>query len=121
MAELQIDASLLRLATPLSTSHLDVDALNRALRSAERRPMPVDDDPKTGLEVVKGREWIHIDGTGGKTAGNNFESYGTLIDGSTVFFVSASYSAAIRLNQSWFDSRRELLRAVRDQAVVRTP
>jgi hypothetical protein len=120
-AELQIHASLFRPATPLSISHLDVDALNRALRSAEHRSMPDDDDAKPGLDVVNGREWIHIDGTTGKFAGNSFDSYGTLIDGSTVIFVSAYYSAAIRLNQSWFESRRELLRAIRDQVVVRVP
>jgi hypothetical protein len=121
LAELQIDASLFRLSTPLSTGHLDADALNRALRSAQGRPEPEDDDPKPGLDVVNGREWIHIDGTSGKFAGNTFESYGTLVDGSTVFFVSAYYSAAIRLNQSWFESRREMLQSIRDQAVVRVP
>jgi hypothetical protein len=120
-AELQIDASLFKLAAPLSTGRLDVDALNRALRSAQGRPMPDDADPKSGLDVVNGREWIHIDGTGGKFGDNTFESYGTLIDGSTVIFVSAYYSAAIRLNQSWFDSRREMLRSIRDQVVVRVP
>jgi hypothetical protein len=121
LAELQIHVSLFRLVTPLSTNHLDVDDLNRALRAAQHRPMPDDDDPKPGLDVVKGREWIHIDGTVSKFADNTFESYGTLIDSSTVIFVSAYYSAAIRLNSSWFESRRELLRSIRDQVVVREP
>jgi hypothetical protein len=71
--------------------------------------------------VVKGREWIHIDGTARQGAGNAFESYGTMVDGNTVVFVSAYYSAAIRRDRAWFESRRELLRAIRDQVIVREP
>jgi hypothetical protein len=121
LAELQIHVSLCRLATPLSPGHLDVDALNRALRAAQHRSTREDGDPKPGLDVVKGREWIHIDGTAGKFADNTVESYGTMIDGSTVVFVSAHYSAAIRQNQPWLESRRELLQSIRDQLVVRVP
>jgi hypothetical protein len=121
LAELQIEVSLFRPAKPLSVSPLDIDTLNRALRFAERRPIQDEGDPKPGLDTVKGREWIHVDGTTGKFAANTFECYGTMIDGSTVIFVSAYYSAAIRRNQSWFESRRELLRAIRDQVIVRVP
>ena|SRR5580698_2574064 len=121
VAELQIEVWLFKPATPLSMSRLDADALNRELRAAERRPMPEEGDAKPGVDVVKGREWIHIDGTGGRSADSAVETYGTPIDGNTVIFVSAHYSAAIRLNRSWFESRRELLRAIRDQVVVRVP
>jgi hypothetical protein len=121
VAELQIEVSMFRPSTLQSTSRLDVEAVARELRVADRRSMPDDADPKPGLDVVKGREWVHIDGTTGKFTANTFESYGTLLDGGTMIFVSAYYSAAIRMNQSWFESRRELLRAIRDQVVVRVP
>jgi hypothetical protein len=120
-AELQVHVSLFKLATPLSTSHPDVDALNRALRAATHGPAPDDTVAKPALDAVNGRDWIHIEGTAGNFAGNTFDLYGTLIDGSTVILISAYYSAAIRLNQSWFESRRELLRSVRDQVVLRAP
>jgi hypothetical protein len=120
-AELQVHVSLFKLATPLSTSHPDVDALKRELGAATHGPVSGDDVAKPGLDAVNGRDWIHIDGIAGKPADNAFEAYGTLIDGSTVILVSAYYSAAIRLNQSWFESRRELLRSVRDQVVLRAP
>jgi hypothetical protein len=121
LSELQVHVSLFRLASPLSTSHLDIDALNAALRAATYAPSPEADVPQPDQDVVNGREWIHIDRTAGKSSDYAFESYGTLIDGSTVILVSAYYSAAIRLNQSWFESRRELLRSVRDQVVLREP
>jgi hypothetical protein len=121
LAELQIRVWLFRLVAPLPAGPLEPDAVNRALRAAEHKPMPLDDEPRPGLDVVNGRDWIHIDGTAGNAAGQTFESYGTLIDGSTVIFVSAYYSPAIRRNPSWFESRRELLRSIRDRVVVRVP
>jgi hypothetical protein len=41
-----------------------------------------------------------------------------LIDPQTVFFVFGSYWENIRKDPTWFQSRRDLLRLIRDQVVI---
>ena len=118
IAEFELQASFVRLAAPLSTTDIDADTLYRALRIAWRRPPADDDDPTTRLETANGRQWIHLDGTDSHFGGKAFESYGTLIDPKTVFLVTGSYWENIRKDQSWFESRRALLRSVRDNVSV---
>ncbi len=118
LAELDIRASYIRLSQPVLTDHLDVDALNRALRVTAGRPPPAEDDPKPEVEAAAGREWMHINGTVSKFVETTCEAYGTLINPKTVFMLSACYSGQMRLNQDWLESRRQLLLQVRDQTTV---
>jgi len=117
MAEFELQTSFVRLAAPLSTTDLDADTLYRALRIAWRRPVPKD-DPKSELLTVNGRQWIHLDNTDSHFGGSVSESYGTLIDPKTVFFVAGFYWENIRKDPAWFQSRRNLLRQVRDNVVI---
>jgi hypothetical protein len=119
MAEFELQASFVRLAAPLSINDLDADTLYRALRIAWRRPL-AKDDPTTELVTANGRQWIHLDSTMSHFGGKAFESYGTLIDPKTVFFVIGSYWENIRKDPAWFESRRALLRTVRDNVAVLT-
>jgi hypothetical protein len=119
-AEFELQTSFVRLAAPLSTTDLDADTFYRALRIAWRRPLPKDDDPATELVTVNGRQWVHLDGTDSRFGGKASESYGTLIDPKTVFFVTGSYWENIRKNPAWLESRRALLRSIRDNVVVLT-
>jgi hypothetical protein len=117
-AEFEMRASFVRLEAPLSTTDLDADTFYRALRIAWRRPLPKDDDPATELVTVNDRQWIHLDGTDSHLGGKAFESYGTLIDSKTVFFVTGSYWQNIRKDPAWFESRRALLRSILDNVAV---
>jgi hypothetical protein len=119
MAEFELQASFVRLEAPLSATDLDVDTLYRALRIAWRRPLP-NDYPKPELLMSNGRQWIHLDSTDSHFSGRVGESYGTLIDPQTVFFVTGSYWENIRKDSAWFESRRALLRSVRDSVAVLT-
>ena len=117
LAEFELQVWFVRLAAPLSTTEVNADALNHALRVAGHRPPPKDDEPVPELVTANGRQWIHLDGTDSHVGGRVGESYGTLIDPKTVFFVIGSYWENIRKDPAWFQSRRDLLRTVRDQVV----
>ncbi len=119
-AEFEIQSWFVQLATPLSTTDVSADALNRALRIAGRQPPPNDEEPAPELVTVNGRQWIHLDRTDSKFGGAAGESYGTLIQSNIVFFVTASYWQNIRKNPVWFESRRALLRSIRDEVSVQT-
>jgi hypothetical protein len=116
-AEFELEASFSRLTAPLGTD-VDADTLNRELRVARHRPPLKGDEPVPELITINGRKWIHFDGTVSHFRGSVFESYGTLIDPQTVFFVFGSYWENIRKDPTWFQSRRDLLRLIRDQVVI---
>jgi hypothetical protein len=118
MAEFELQASFVHLAAPLSLTDLDADTFYRALRIAWRRPPSKDDDPAAELVTANGRQWIHLDNTMSHFGGRAFESFGTLIDPKTVFFVTGSYWENIRKDPVWFESRRALLRTMRDNLSV---
>jgi hypothetical protein len=119
-AEFELQASFVRLEAPLSTTDLDADTFYRALRIAWRRPLPKDDESEPELITANGRQWIQLNNTDSHFGGSTFESYGTLIDPQTVFFVTGSYWENIRKDPAWFESRRALLRSVRDKVTVLT-
>jgi hypothetical protein len=120
LAEFEVQAWFIRLATPLSTKEINADALNRALRVAGHRRPPKEDDPAPELVTANGRQWLHLDNTDSHFGGLVGESYGTLIDPKTAFFVIASYWENIRKDPAWFESRRALLRSIRDNVAVLT-
>jgi hypothetical protein len=120
LAEFEVQAWFIRLATPLSMTEMNADAFNRALRVAGRRSPPKDDEPAPELVTANGRQWLHLDNTDGHFGGLAGESYGTLIDTKTAFFVIASYWENIRKDPAWFESRRALLRSIRDNVAVLT-
>ena len=120
LAEFEVQAWFIRLATPLSTKEINPDALNQALRIAGHRPPPKEDEPAPELVTANGRQWIHLDNTDSHFGGRAGESYGTLIDPKTVFFVIGSYWENIRKDPAWFESRRALLRSIRDNVEVLT-
>ena len=119
LAEFELEASFTRLTAPLGTD-VDADTLNRALRVAWHRTPLKGDEPVPELITANGRRWIHYDGTDSHFGGSVFESYGTLIDSQTVFFVFGSFWENIRKDSAWFGSRRALLRSVRDTVDVLT-
>jgi hypothetical protein len=46
------------------------------------------------------------------------ETYGTLVNETTVLLITGWYLDTIRKDPAWFQSRRDLLRSVRDQVVI---
>ena len=119
-AEFELQASFVRLEVSLSTTDLDADTFYRALRIAWRRPLPKDDESVPELITANGRQWIHLNNTDSHFGGKAFESYGTLVDPKTVFFVTGSYWENIRKDPDWFESRRALLQSIRDTVGVLT-
>lgn len=120
MAEFELQAWFTRLNIPLSTTAIDADALNRAIRAASHRSPPKDDEPKPELITANGRQWIHFDNTDSHFAGRAGESYGTMLDATTVFFIVGSYWESLRKDPARLESRRALLRSVRDNLTVLT-
>jgi hypothetical protein len=120
LAEFEVQAWFIRLAAPLSMTEMNADAFNRALRVAGRRAAPKDDEPTPELVTANARQWIHLDNADSHFGGLAGESYGTLIDPKTAFFVIGSYWENIRKDPAWFESRRALLRSVRDNVAVLT-
>jgi hypothetical protein len=118
LAEFEVQAWFIRLAAPLSTEEINADALNRALRVAGHRSPPKEDEPAPELVTANGRQWIHLDNTDSHFRGRAGESYGTLIDPNTAFFVIGSYWENMRKDPAWFESRRALLRSIRDNVEV---
>jgi hypothetical protein len=120
MAEFELQAWMVRLATPLSTTEMNADALNRALRIAGHGSPSKDDEPIPELISANDRQWIHIDNTDSHFGGSAAESYATLIDATTVLVVLGSYWENLRKDPAWFESRRALLRSIRDNVAVLT-
>jgi hypothetical protein len=90
------------------------------LRAAAGRPAdPGGADPKPQREQGAAREWMHLDPHDAAEApGEIREDFYTLIDETSVFGVTATYSANVQHDPTWLASRRRLLRAVVDHVVV---
>jgi hypothetical protein len=121
LAEFEIRMSYIRLAQPVPTDPLNIDALYGALREIEGGRPREEDDPKPAQDAVAGREWMHIDNTASKFIETTCESYGTLVNPQTLFMLNACYSEKMRLKPDWLESRRQVTRQVRDHAAVTPP
>ena len=91
---------------------LDKSQLIRALNALPKRPLPTDRNTQPSIEVIDGREWVHLD------FGAD-ESFCTLLDSTTLLTVSASWGENIQKDDAWLRDRKSLLGAVRDAVVIR--
>jgi hypothetical protein len=118
--EFHLRAQFVRLTAPLSQTPLNAAALYRAVRAAAGRPAaPGGNDPKPVREQGAAREWMHLDPhDAAERPGEVREDFYTMIDETSVFGVSATYSTTVQNDPKWFESRRRILRAVVDHIVV---
>lgn len=113
-----IGASFARLHDAQTSTPPDLDAIERALLEASFHSRSNEEGVKPTMEQIAGRYWIHFDRTTSKFAEPTSESFATLVDGRTLLFVYATYFPAVRQDPTWLESRRALLREVRDHVSV---
>ena len=118
LAEFMIQANFIRLNQPIDAQSLDANGLDGALRLVFTEPVNGIHSPPPTLEQVGVRKWLYYDNLADVTFGSTHEIYCTLIDPQTVLFLSGWYGDKIGKDAKWLDSRRRLLKNVRDNASI---
>lgn len=115
--EFEIKANFIKLTRPLELN-ANLSELNDALRLALGRPINADASPQPSFKTIGKQGWIYYDNSADVTFGMTRETYGTLVNETTVLLITGWYLDTIRKDPAWFQSRRDLLRSVRDQVVI---
>ncbi len=120
-SEFEIDVDLVKLTAPLNTASITADELNGALTLAFGHPIKGSESPKPLEELVNRRMWIYYDNSADVTYTQTRETYATLVDATTALVITGWYGPTIRKSPQWFDSRRRILRDVRDNTRITRP
>jgi hypothetical protein len=115
--EFEIIANFIKLTRPLAVD-ASPSELDNALKLVFGRPFNADASPKPTFETVGKQAWIYYDNSTDVTVRMTRETYGTLVNATTALLITGGYLDTIRKDSAWFQSRRDLLRLVRDQVVV---
>lgn len=118
LAEFMIQANFIHLDRPLDAQALDANSLDGALREVFAKPVNGAHSPPPTLEQVEVRKWLYYDNLADVTFGSTHEIYCTVIDAQTVLFLSGWYGDKIRKDAKWLDSRRQILKDVRDRTSI---
>ena len=118
LSEFEIKANFIQLPQPLDLK-AGMNELDSALKVALGRPINADASPKPTFETIGKQGWIHYDNSTDVTYGMTRETYGSLVNETTALLITGWYLQTIRKDPAWFQSRRDLLRRVRDQVVIR--
>jgi hypothetical protein len=117
-SEFEIRVNLVEVKTPLNSASTTTDELDSALVSAFGHPIQIIEGGRPIQESIRGRVWIHYDDTTDVTYGQTRETYATVVNATTALLITAWYGPNIRKNSHWFDSKRQILRAVRDNTSI---
>jgi len=117
-SQFQIKVNLVRLTTPLENLTFSSDELDSALSRAFGHAIKGDISPVPVKQEVRDRAWIYYDNSADVTYGQTRETYGTLVNTSTVLLITGWYGPILRKDSKWFASRRQILRVVRDNTSV---
>jgi hypothetical protein len=117
-SQFEMKVNFARLVDPLDIASVNADSLDAALALAFGHPIKGHDSPRPVEESTRGRKWIYYDNTSDETYGQTRETYATLIDNTTVLLITGWYGPDIRKHAKWLDSRRLLLKEVRDHIAV---
>jgi hypothetical protein len=117
-SEFEIKADLVKLGAPLNNTSVTVDELDGALVSAFGRPIKGVESPKPIEQSTRGRIWIYYDNTTDVTYTQTRETYATVVNATTALLITAWYGPDIRKSPQWLDSRRWILRDVRDNTSI---
>jgi hypothetical protein len=115
--EFEIIANFIKLKRPLAVD-ASPSELDNALQLLFGRPINADASPKPTFETVGKRPWIYYDNSTDVTVRMTRETYGTLVNETTALLITGWYLETIRKDPAWFESRRALLRSVRDNVAV---
>jgi hypothetical protein len=117
-SEFEIRVHLVQLRAPVNSASLTAAELEGALNSAFGRPIQSTEGIQPIRESIHGRTWIHFDNTTDVTYGQTRETYATVVSATTTLLITAWYGPNIRKKSQWFDSRRRILRDVRDNTSI---
>lgn len=117
-SEFEIKVDLVQLGAPLNNTSVTADELDDALVSAFGHPIKGTESPRPIEESTRGRIWIYYDDTTDVTYSQTRETYATVINATTALLITAWYGPHIRKSPPWFDSRRRILRDVRDNTSI---
>jgi hypothetical protein len=117
LSEFEIKANFIKLTRPLDLK-AGMSELDSALSLVLGRPINADAGPKPTFETMGKQGWIYYDNSADVTFGMTRETYGTLVNETTALLITGWYLQTIRKDPAWYQSRRDLLRRVRDQVVV---
>jgi hypothetical protein len=117
-SEFEIKVDLVKLGAPLNNTSVTADELDGALVSAFGHPIKGTESPKPIEQSTRGRKWIYYDNTTDVTYSQTRETYATVINATTALLITAWYGPDIRKSPPWFDSRRRVLRDVRDNTSI---
>jgi hypothetical protein len=115
--EFEIMANFIKLTRPININATPSE-LDSALTLVFGRPINADASPKPTFETIGKQGWIYYDNSTIETVGMTRETHGTLVNETTALLISGWYLETIRKDPAWFQSRRDLLRLVRDQVVI---
>ena len=118
LAEFMIQANFIRVNQPIDAQSMDANGLDGALRLSFGKPVNGLHSPPPTMEQVAGRKWLYYNNLADKTFGAFHEIYCTVIDPQTVLFLSGWYLDNIRKDAKWLDSRRSILKDVRNNTTV---
>jgi hypothetical protein len=117
-SEFEIKVNLVQLSTPLNITRVTANELDSALASAVGHPIQSTGSTQPVEESIRGRAWVHYDNTAEVTYSQTRETYATVISSTTALLITGWYGPNIRKNPRWFDSRRRILRDVRDNTTI---
>jgi hypothetical protein len=117
-SEFEIIVDLVKLGAPLNNGSVAADELDGALVSAFGHPIKGTGSPKPIEELTRGRIWIYYDNTTDVTYSQTRETYATVVNATTALLITAWYGPDIRKSSQWFESRRQILRDVRDNTRI---
>jgi hypothetical protein len=115
--EFEIIANFIKLTRPLKINATPSE-LDSALTLVFGRPINADASPKPTFETIGKQAWIYYDNSTIETVGMTRETYGTMVNETTALLITGWYLETIRKDPAWFESRRALLRSVRDNIAV---
>jgi hypothetical protein len=115
LAQFSMTGTFFRLSNPTSALPDDITAIDAAVAATRHRPTHSENESAPRLVTVGGRAWIHYEYLNSK---DPRESYATLIDESTVFYLGGWYLDKIMKDPAWLESRRKLLAQVLDTVVI---
>ena len=118
LAEFMIQASFIHLDQPIDAHAVDANGLDGALRLVFTAPISGVHSPPPTMEEVGGRKWLYYDNLADVTFGSTHEIYCALIDPQTVLFLSGWYGDKIGKDAKWLNSRRHILKDVRNNTTV---
>jgi hypothetical protein len=118
ISEFEVKVDLVQLKAPLSNASVTAEELDGALNSAFGHPIQNGAGVQPIGESIHGRAWIHYDNTTDVTYGQTRETYGTVVSATTTLLITAWYGPNLRKQSQWFDSRRRILRDIRDNTRI---